>query len=134
MSSRRVLVCLLPFLFLLMGFRDAPLVDPDPIAVPAGVEDKAILQAVRQALNTRGWIVTEEHAGEVKSTLHLRDHTARIAITWSGGTLQLKYAGSENLKYHLEDGQPYIHKNYLGWIENLTHDISGALNLLAAAH
>jgi hypothetical protein len=130
---RRVLLCLLPLLLLLMAFRDAPLIDPDPIAIPAGVSDKAVLQAVRQALNTRGWIVTEEHAGEVKSTLHLRDHTARIDIAWADGKLHLRYAGSENLKYHLEDGKPYIHKNYLGWIENLTHDISGALNLLATA-
>jgi hypothetical protein len=133
MSRGRLLLCLLPFLLLLMAFRDVPLVNPDSIAVPAGVEDKAILQAVRQALNTRGWIVTDEAASEVKSTLHLREHTARIAINWSAGRLHITYVGSENLKYHLEDGKPYIHKNYLGWIENLAHDISGALNLLATS-
>src|SRR3569623_820815 len=124
MPRSRLLLCLLPFLLALMGFRDAPLVNPDPIAVPAGVEDKAILQAVRRALNTRGWIVTDEAPGDVKSTLHLRDHTARIDISWSSGKLRITYVGSENLKYHVEDGKPYIHKNYLGWIENLTHDIS----------
>jgi len=131
MSRGRLLLCLLPFLLLLMAFRDAPLVNPDPIAIPAGVDDKAILQAVRQALNTRGWVVTDEAAGDVKSTLHVREHTARIDITWADRKLHLTYVGSENLKYHVEDGKPYIHKNYLGWIENLTHDISGALNLLA---
>lgn len=130
MLRRRVLLCLLPLLLLLTGFRDAPLVDPDPIAVPAGVEGKAVSLAVRQALATRGWTVTEEQPGEIKSTLHLRDHTARIVLSWDARQLHIKYVDSENLKYHMEKGVPYIHKNYLGWIQNLTHDIG--INLMLA--
>ena len=132
MSRNRFLVlCLLPLLLLLMALRDVPLVDPDPIAIPAGVKTEAVGRAVRQALNTRGWSVTEENPGEIKSTLHLRDHTARIVVSWDARQLRIKYVDSQNLKYHMEDGRPYIHKNYLGWVQNLSHDISGALNLLA---
>lgn len=131
MLRRRVLVlCLLPLLLLLTAFRDAPLVDPDPIALPAGTDAKVVSLAVRQALATRGWTVTEERPGEIKSTLQLRDHTARIVLRWDAQQLHIKYVDSQNLKYHMEKGTPYIHKNYLGWIQNLTHDIN--VNLLVA--
>ena len=131
MSRRRVLLWLLPLLLLLTGFRDAPLVDPAPLAIPAGVDEQVVLKTVRKTLNTRGWAVTEEHPGEIKSVLRDGDRSVRIDLSWSQGQLVLKYIDSQNLKYHLDEGTPYIHKNYLDWIDDLTRDLGAALGALA---
>ena len=74
--------------------------------------------------------VTDERPGEIKSTLSLRDHKVRIDITWDKRQIHIKYVDSENLKYEVENGKRLIHKNYLGWINNLVTDISANLNLL----
>lgn len=129
--SRLLVLLLLPVLFLLMAARQAPLVDPDPVAIPAKVTDAQVAKAVRNALVNRKWTVTDEKPGEIRSTLLLRDHKARIAITWDKRQLRIAYVDSENLKYEVEDGRKLIHKNYLSWINNLVADIGANLNLLA---
>ena len=132
MSRNRFLVlCLLPLLLLLMALRDAPLVDPDPIAIPAGVKTEAVGRAVRQALNTRGWSVTEENPARSS-----RPCTCATTPRASWGQLGCAPAASSTWTRRTSSttwktARPYIHKNYLGWVQNLSHDISGALNLLA---
>ncbi|UXI68696.1 hypothetical protein [Tahibacter amnicola] len=130
--NRFWLFLLLPILVLLMAARQAPLVNPDPIAIPAGITDTQVSKAVKQALVARGWSVAEEKAGDIKATLHLRDHVARIDITWDKRQIHITYLGSENLKYEEKGGTRYIHKNYLGWIQNLVTDINGNLVLLSS--
>ena len=130
LRSRFFVVLLLPILLLLMAARQAPLVDPDPIAIPAKVTDAQVAKSIRGALINRKWTVTDEKPGEIKSTLMLRDHKVRIDITWDKRQIQIKYVDSENLKYEVENGKRLIHKNYLGWINNLVSDIGANLNLL----
>lgn len=130
-KSRILLLLLVPLLALTMAFRQAPLVNPDPIHVPAGLTEAQVAKAVSSALIGRGWSVTAEKAGETDATLHLREHVARIAITYDASAIQIKYVDSENLKYEMKDGKPYIHKNYLGWIEFLVQDINRGLQMLA---
>ncbi|MCE5233738.1 MAG: hypothetical protein ABFC67_10290 [Mizugakiibacter sp.] len=129
-KSRILLLLLVPLLALTMAFRQAPLVNPDPIHVPAGLTDAQVAKAISSALIGRGWSVTAEKAGETDASLHLREHVARIAITYDASAVQVKYVDSENLKYEMKDGKPYIHKNYLGWIEYLVQDINRSLQLL----
>ncbi len=131
LARRLALLALLPFLLLLMALRDAPLVDPDPLAIPPKVGNEQVAKAVKLALAHRGWIVIEEKPGEIASTLHLRDHTARIPISWDKAQIHIRYVDSVNLKYHVEDGKPYIHKNYLDWVNNLIADISGNLAMVS---
>lgn len=129
-KSRILLLLLVPLLALTMAFRQAPLVNPDPIHVPAGLTDAQVAKAISSALIGRGWSVTAEKAGETDASLHLREHVARIAITYDASAVQVKYVDSENLKYEMKDGKPYIHKNYLGWIEYLVQDLNRSLQLL----
>lgn len=129
-KSRILLLLLVPLLALTMAFRQAPLVNPDPIHVPAGLTDAQVAKAISSALIGRGWSVTAEKAGETDASLHLREHVARIAITYDASAVQVKYLDSENLKYEMKDGKPYIHKNYLGWIEYLVQDLNRSLQLL----
>lgn len=130
-KSRLLLLLLVPLLALTMAFRQAELINPDPIHVPAGLTEAQVAKAVSSALIGRGWSVTAEKAGETDATLHLREHVARIAITYDANAVQIKYVDSENLKYEMKGGKPYIHKNYLGWIEFLVQDINRGLQMLA---
>lgn len=130
MSRLRLAVLLLPFALLTMAFRQAPLVDPPPIAITGKISADNVAKAIKMGLVHRGWIVTAAKPGEIDATLNLRDHTARIAIDYNAANVQVKYVDSTNLKYEMKNGTPYIHKNYLGWIENLTKDIQGNLLLL----
>ncbi|MEO8671431.1 MAG: hypothetical protein ABI411_08970 [Tahibacter sp.] len=132
MLRSHVLLCLLlPLMLSLSAFRDAPLVDPAPIAIPTGVGDAQVAKAVRQALLARQWTVAAEQPGLIRGHLTLREHTANIDIAWIGGQSQIRYVSSNNLKFDNDNGQRSIHKNYLGWINNLVADINGNLTLLA---
>lgn len=132
MSRLRFALLLLPFAVLTMAFRQAPLVNPPPIAITSRISADNVLKAIKMALVHRGWTITAVKTGEVDSTLHLRDHIARIVIEYDTAHVQIKYVDSTNLKYEVKNGTPYIHKNYLGWIENLVNDIQGNLMLLGS--
>ncbi|MGO1069939.1 hypothetical protein [Lysobacter sp. CA199] len=82
--------------------RSAPLVDPDPVAIPAGVDSAKVAKDIKRALMGRGWSVTAEQPGQIDSTLNLRTHVARIRVSYD---------------------------NYLGWIGYLTADLSTNLQL-----
>jgi hypothetical protein len=132
MSRLRFALLLLPFAVLTMAFRQAPLVNPPPIAITSKISADNVLKAIKMALVHRGWTITAAKPGEVDSTLHLRDHIARIVIDYDTARVQIKYVDSTNLKYEVKNGTPYIHKNYLSWIENLVNDIQGNLMLLGS--
>jgi hypothetical protein len=109
--------------------RSAPLVDPDPIAIPAGVDSVKVVKDIKRALLGRGWAVTNEQPGQIDSTLNLRTHVARIRITYNDKQVRFAYVDSSDLDYKLKGGKPYIHKNYLGWVAYLTSDLSTNLQL-----
>ncbi len=132
MSRLRIALLLLPFALLTMAFRQAPLVNPPPIAITTKMSADNVLKAIKMALVHRGWTITATKPGEVDSTLSLRDHIARIVIGYDTAQVRIKYVDSTNLKYEVKNGTPYIHKNYLSWIENLVHDIQGNLMLLGS--
>ncbi|MFN7784186.1 MAG: hypothetical protein ACK5PG_15805 [Lysobacterales bacterium] len=129
--SRRYLLILLPFFLLLMGARQAPLTDPDPIAVPAGLELKTVEREIKRALIGRGWTITAETEGQIDSTLNIRAHTARVRISYDGQRVSLAYVSSENLAYEEKRGERYIHKNYASWVNNVLTDLSRGLQMAA---
>lgn len=128
-TSRWFVALLLPLLFLLMGARAAPLVNPDPIAVPAGLSADVVQREIKRALISRKWSITGEKPGHIDATLNLRAHVARIAIEHGEGTVRVSYVSSENLNYEEKKGQRYIHKNYGAWVNNVVSDISANLQL-----
>ncbi len=131
MRSRIHLLLLMPLLLLLMAFRQAPLVDPDPIAVPAKVTEEQTGKAIELALARLGWMVTDKKPGHIDSTLHLREHTAVIGIDYDRQNIRIHYVSSINLKYEESRSGKQIHKNYLGWIQNLCNEIRASLILVA---
>jgi len=132
--SRFLLVLLLPLLLLTMAFRQSPLVDPAPVAVPAGLTDVQVGKAVKAALLGRGWTVTDEQAASVSAQLSREDWVARIRVDFDARQVQIRYVDSKNLKYEVKrDGTRLIHSNYMNWMKFLHDDIGRDLELLSAA-
>lgn len=115
---------LLPLLALLMGARQVPLVNPDPIAVPAGLTAAKVAKSIKAALAGRGWVVSEEAPAQIIATLNLREHMAKIDIDFDTSKVSLQYLDSTELMYGEKKGVTVIHRNYLNWVQNLVQDIS----------
>ena len=114
----------------LMGARQVPLTDPQPLAVPAGLKVEQVSKAIRAALAGRGWTVTSEEPGHIVSTLNVREHMAKIDIVYDVQTITIKYLESGELMYAEKKGQRVIHRNYLNWILNLVNDTNRNLVLV----
>ena len=121
---------LLPLLFLLMAFRQAPLVDPPPIAVSPKLDLAQVEKSVKQALVKREWLIISDEPGKITASYDRREFTSRIGITYDNKQVQVSYITSTGLKYEVKkDGEKLIHKNYMAWIQNLITDISSYLTL-----
>ena len=118
---------LAPALLLLMAFRQVPLVDPPPIAVPAGVSVAKVEQIVGSALTARGWRIVKQVPGEIDGVYDPRDFSVTIAVHYDASKIQINYVTSNHLKYEVKNGVRYIHKNYASWIKNLVTDIQNDL-------
>jgi hypothetical protein len=118
---------LAPALVLLMGFRQAPLVDPQPIPVPANVTQPQLEQIIGSALTARGWRIIKHVPGEVDAVYDPRAFSVTIAIHYDAKQVQISYVTSNDLRYEVKNGVKYIHKNYISWIKNLVTDISNGL-------
>lgn len=130
LRKRLLLILLSPLLVLALGgFRSAPLVNPDPIAIPAGTSQAEVARVIKAALISRNWIISEDQPGTILATQNVRDHMARIGIDYDASHIRIKYVDSRNLHYGTKRGRLVIHKNYLSWINNLVVDISGKLQL-----
>ena len=117
-------------LVFLMGARQVPLTDPDPIAIPAGLKIDQVTKAIKAALVGRTWAVTSEEPGHIVSTLNLRTHMAKIDIAYDVQTIKITYLDSGDLLYAEKKGQRMIHHNYLNWIQNLVNDMNRNLTLV----
>lgn len=122
--QRKLWLLLSAFILVLSASAQAALlIDPEPIAVPAGLNNQQVATEIKRALASRGWVVTKEQAGRIDASLSLRAHVARIVIDHDKTQIRVAYVSSENLKYSEKNGKRTIHKNYLSWINNLTSDI-----------
>ena len=106
-----------------------PLVDPDPVAVPAGLDAAAVAKEIKRSLLGRGWVVAAERPGAIDATLNLRAHVARVTLSYDTAQVRLAYQSSENLDYEEKRGQRFIHKNYNSWVANVLTDLSRNLQL-----
>ena len=114
----------------LMGARQVPLADPEPVPVPAGLTGEQVAKAIKATLVGRTWAVTQEEPGHIVSTLNVREHMAKIDIVYDLQTIKIKYLESGELMYAEKKGQRMIHRNYLNWILNLVNDMNRNLVLV----
>ena len=129
--AHRILIAfaMLPLLLLLTAFRQVPLVDPAPIAVPNSVSQSQVLKAIEMSLTQRGWAIAKKVPGEVDATYAPRDFSVTIAVHYTVRQIQINYVTSSNLRYEVKNGTRYIHANYDSWIKNLVRDISNDVQM-----
>lgn len=103
----------------IMNIKEAPVVSASGKAMSSAEVRSAIVRAG----TTLGWQIKDEGPNMLVGTIILRDHSAVVEIPYSAKNYSIKYRSSTNLK---ESGGS-IHKNYNGWIQNLTRGINAQL-------
>ena len=73
----------------------------------------------------RNWQASLVETGHMQCTLYIRDHMAKVDITYTTEAFSITYADSDNLKYDAEKNK--IHRNYNSWVQNLRGDINNEL-------
>lgn len=85
-----------------------------------------VTKAIQVAGSGLGWAMRKVKPGHIEGTLFLRTHMAKVDVTYTTKTYSIKYKDSSDLGY---DGEN-IHKNYNGWIINLSNAINQQLSIL----
>jgi hypothetical protein len=131
--SRFLALLLVPLAFMLMGGANpTKMVDPEPLAVPAGLTIEQISKAIKVGVTSRtGWLVTKEEPGQIEATLNVRQHMLKVNIPYSTASVAIKYVDSTNLDYSEKNGTRVIHPKWGSWTRNILSDIQRELNLLA---
>jgi type IV pilus biogenesis protein CpaD/CtpE len=83
-----------------------------------------VRSAIVQAGTSLGWQMRDEAPGMLVGTLQLRTHSAVVAIPYSTTSYSIQYRSSTNL----DASGGMIHRNYNGWIQNLTRAINAQLS------
>lgn len=105
--------------------RSKPLINPAPIAVPPGMSNETIDNEIVRGLRGRGWSIDSDSQGIIESTLHLREHVARIKVGYDAKAVTIRYVDSTNLDYARDAaGAEQIHDAYNGWIDYLVEDFT----------
>ena len=81
-----------------------------------------VTKAIQSAGIGLGWQMKERTPGHIVGSLYLRTHVAVVDVTYTLDDYSIHYRDSTNLNYNL--GNNTIHKNYNGWIQNLTNAIN----------
>lgn len=106
----------------------APIMNVDKAAATSASGKALTSDQVRAAIvragASLGWQMKDEAPGMLLGTLQLRTHTAVVEIPYSPSSYSIQYKSSVNLQE--QGGQ--IHKNYNGWIQNLTRAINAQLS------
>lgn len=87
-----------------------------------------VTKAIQRAGVGLGWQMKEETPGHIVGKLFLRNHVAIVDITYTLDDYSVNYKDSTNLNYNPTDNT--IHKNYNGWIQNLTRAIDSQMTAL----
>jgi hypothetical protein len=83
-----------------------------------------VRSAVVRAGAALGWQIKDEGPNKLVGTITLRKHVAVVDIPYTANSYSIKYRSSENL----DEKGGTIHKNYNGWIQNLTRGINAQLS------
>ena len=95
-------------------------------AAGQSVNNEQVRAAIVRAGVALGWQMKDEGPNLLVGTLQLRTHTAVVEIPYSTTQYSIKYRSSVGL----DEKGGAIHKNYNGWIQNLTNGINAQVSAL----
>lgn len=116
-----VLLALLPSLA--FAQRVAPLENPAPISVPAGLTAAEAKQVVTDSLFQRGWTIAADKGNSLVADLHVRNHWLQVDLSVTDQQVALSYLDSDNLNYGERRGTTVIHRSFGRWSDTLLSDI-----------
>ena len=120
-------------MFILLSFslfgcaRQAPIKTLENIPVSYNVPILAVENAILEAGDERGWLMTVTRFGVIEGILLVRSHEVLIEITYDAKEYSIKYLNSKNLNY--KNG--LIHPKYNSWTQDLRMDIHRKLTQFA---
>jgi hypothetical protein len=118
----------LVFALALAGCNTMPIqnVSDSPTTSASGkpLSNEQVRGAILRAGSTLGWQMRDDGPNKLMGTLQLRGHMAVVEIPYTSRSYSVKYRSSTGLDE--KDGN--IHKNYNGWIQNLTRGINAQLS------
>ena len=120
------ILCLVLALALTSCGRRAPLenVHDAPFNTQQNAQLVEIRDAIIDAGRQRGWILMPQGAGVIRGGILVRNkHKVDVEILYDVEKFSIIYLSSKNMNYEERDGKPYIHPNYISWINNLKQDI-----------
>lgn len=85
----------------------------------------SVSNSIIEAGNSLGWNMKLQENGLILGKIVLRTHSATIKIDYNKNSYKITYITSTNLNY---TSDYTIHKNYNGWITNLTNAVDSYLN------
>lgn len=126
----RAVVAVLAVAASLAACQSAPILNVNDAAVSSAagktVSNEQVMGAIVRAGAALGWQMKDERPNVLSGTLQLRTHTAVVDIPYSATAYSIKYRSSANLG----ETNANIHKNYNGWIQNLTRGINAQISAL----
>ena len=109
------------------GCNSVPILNVKDAAVTSSsgkaMSNADVRSAILRAGATLGWQMKDEGPNKLVGTILLRDHSAVVEIPYTSSNYSINYRSSTNLK----ESSGNIHKNYNGWIQNLTRGINAQL-------
>jgi hypothetical protein len=97
-----------------------------PVTSASGkaLSNDQVKQAIIRAGAALGWVMKDAGPGKLTGHLAVRKHTADVEIPYSSKGYSINYKASTNL----DESEGKIHKNYNGWIQNLSKGINAQLS------
>jgi hypothetical protein len=101
------------------------LLDPPPLAIPAGVTAVDVEKSILTSGIKRNWTVVDKKPGAIVLQYAAREFWVKVTVKYDAHAVSIGYLDSSNLEYSNSGGAAMIHPNYNRWVNNLAHDIDG---------
>jgi hypothetical protein len=97
-----------------------PVLEPAPVAVPAGMSQQEVAKIIVTTAKQRDWTVQQQSPGLVMLRFERESYWALIRVDYDAKSVRYRYADSKGLMY--DKGSGTIHHNYNRWVKNLAND------------
>jgi len=121
-------ICMLLLLILpgIAAAHDVPLVDPEPVEVPAGASEAVIAGAIKSGMAAHRWQVLQEQPGVIRASVTGGgDVEATVDIGYDNRQIRIRYVSDHNLADLYTPN--YIDSRYIYWTRTLAKNIRAAL-------
>ncbi len=132
-NAKFVRVLLLCVLFAFAGCVHKRLKPLSPIPLPASMSAQQTADAIKHALDHRGWAVVSEQPNRIRASLSKDGAAITADILYDRSGVVIDYVDSQGLDYEKDGSREYIDKGYYRWVKYLRKSIRAELHQEADA-